>query len=200
MNTDNGRREQLTLELLNAVDRDHNISQRSLAEEMGIALGLTNSYLKRCVRKGWIKISTAPANRYLYYLTPTGFAEKSRLTARYLSNSLSFYREAGESCLRTFHACNEAGYRKVLLAGDSDLAEIAAIRALEAGIEVEGVYDPNPGRKRCAGRPLLPSYIEAPGHDAIVLTDLSDPRGMLEHVKSIAEGLPIFSPDILRIG
>jgi len=28
-----------------------------------------------------MKIKQAPANRYVYYLTPKGFAEKSRLTA-----------------------------------------------------------------------------------------------------------------------
>ena len=44
---------------------------------MGVALGLANSYLKRCIRKGFIKITEAPANRYLYYLTPQGFAEKA---------------------------------------------------------------------------------------------------------------------------
>ena len=67
---------QLTLGLLQAIDEREDISQRHLAQEMGVALGLANSYLKRCVKKGWIKISTAPANRYLYYLTPIGFAEK----------------------------------------------------------------------------------------------------------------------------
>ena len=63
------------------VEENSQITQRSLASELGIALGLTNAYLKRCVRKGWVKINQAPANRYAYYLTPRGFAEKSRLTA-----------------------------------------------------------------------------------------------------------------------
>ena len=70
------KEQQLTLELLQAIDSKDDISQRHLAQEMGVALGLANSYLKRCVKKGWIKMTTAPANRYLYYLTPMGFAEK----------------------------------------------------------------------------------------------------------------------------
>jgi DNA-binding MarR family transcriptional regulator len=69
------------LGLLQAIEQKDNISQRHLAQEMGVALGLANSSLKRCVKKGGIKITTAPANRYLYYLTPNGFAEKARLTA-----------------------------------------------------------------------------------------------------------------------
>ncbi|MEK7815199.1 MAG: winged helix-turn-helix transcriptional regulator, partial [Pseudomonadota bacterium] len=93
MNTKTDREEQLVLELLDAVGRKNDVSQRHLALHMGVALGLANSYLKRCIRKGFIKISEAPANRYLYYLTPTGFSEKSRLTAKYLASSFHFYRQ-----------------------------------------------------------------------------------------------------------
>src|SRR3989338_5820861 len=101
MNTRTDREEQFVLEVLDAVGKRSDLSQRSLAGDMGIALGLANSYLKRCIRKGFIKISEAPANRYLYYLTPKGFTEKSRLTAKYLSYSFAFYRKAGDSCIRT---------------------------------------------------------------------------------------------------
>ena len=90
MNTERDREEVLTLEILDVIQKQSDVSQRHLAQHLGVALGLANSYLKRCVRKGLIKITEAPANRYLYYLTPMGFAEKSRLTARYLNYSFSF--------------------------------------------------------------------------------------------------------------
>ena len=96
MNGKDEREEQLVLELLDQVGKKNNVSQRHLARHLGVALGLANSYLKRCIRKGFIKITEAPANRYLYYLTPKGFTEKSRLTAKYLSSSFSFYRKAAE--------------------------------------------------------------------------------------------------------
>jgi DNA-binding MarR family transcriptional regulator len=73
------------LGLLAAVERDSALTQRHLARELGIALGLANAYLRRCTKKGLIKMRQAPLNRYAYYLTPRGFAEKSRLTAEYLS-------------------------------------------------------------------------------------------------------------------
>jgi len=88
------RQSQLTLELLQAIDQKDDISQRHLAQEMGVALGLANSYLKRCVKKGWVKMTTAPANRYLYYVTPTGFAEKARLTADFFTTSLALFRQS----------------------------------------------------------------------------------------------------------
>ena len=55
-----GESEEIVLAVLNAVERDHQITQRSVAQELGIALGLANAYLKRCVRKSrrrWIDFS-----------------------------------------------------------------------------------------------------------------------------------------------
>src|SRR5690349_8309728 len=86
--------DRILLGLLESVERDGGQSQRRIASELGIALGLVNAYLKRCVKKGLVKVSEAPARRYAYYLTPQGFAEKSRLTVEYLSHSFSFFRQA----------------------------------------------------------------------------------------------------------
>jgi len=72
------KEESLTLEILQTIDEHNDVTQRHLADNLGVALGLANSYLKRCVKMGLVKIHQAPANRYLYYLTPKGFAEKSK--------------------------------------------------------------------------------------------------------------------------
>ena len=84
----------ITLGLLNAVHDNSVASQRSMADTLDIALGLANAYLKRCVKKGLIKVRQAPANRYAYYLTPKGFTEKSRLTAEFLTQSFHLFRRA----------------------------------------------------------------------------------------------------------
>src|SRR5580765_2856373 len=98
---DREEEERIVLNLLNSVD-DGAQSQRRIAEELGIALGLVNAYLKRCVKKGLVKVSEAPARRYAYYLTPRGFAEKSRLTVEYLGFSFSFFRQARAECAEIF--------------------------------------------------------------------------------------------------
>ena len=90
--------ERIVLGLLSSVETDGARSQRRMAAELGIALGLVNAYLKRCVKKGLVKVNDAPARRYAYYLTPQGFAEKSRLTVQYLSDSFSFFRKAKGDC------------------------------------------------------------------------------------------------------
>jgi ribosomal protein S25 len=66
--------DEIVLGVLDAVERNQHITQRVVANELGIALGLANAYLKRCVRKGLVKISEVPRRRYAYYLTPQGFA------------------------------------------------------------------------------------------------------------------------------
>src|ERR1700749_1759213 len=111
--------ERIVLGLLSSVESDGARSQRHIAAELGIALGLVNVYLKRCVKKGLVKVNDAPARRYAYYLTPTGFAEKSRLTVRYLSDSFSFFRLAKGDCARVFEQAKASGYARLLLAGKS---------------------------------------------------------------------------------
>lgn len=201
MNTDPTRDETLTLEILDAIGRDERVSQRHLAGSMGVALGLANSYLKRCIRKGLVKVTHAPANRYLYYLTPKGFAEKSRLTARYLSYSLSFYRKAGESCLRVFDECELNGWRRLLLCGLSDLAEIATLRAMERDIVVVGYLDLEPAssRKKFLSRPVWREYPAAESHDACLLTELQAPQQHFEQLQGLATADRILVPDVLTV-
>ena len=113
---DNAR---IVLGLLEFVERDGAQSQRKLASDLGIALGLVNAYLKRCVKKGLLKISQAPPRRYAYYLTPHGFAEKSRLTVEYLSTSFSFFRRAREDCSSVLNAARARGWNRIALFGVS---------------------------------------------------------------------------------
>ncbi|NOZ10103.1 MAG: winged helix-turn-helix transcriptional regulator [Gammaproteobacteria bacterium] len=199
MNAPEDREARLTLGLLSAIDGHSDVSQRHLARDMGVALGLANSYLKRCVRKGYVKMREAPANRFLYYLTPKGFAEKSRLTTRYLTNSLTFYRQAAESCSHAFAVCCEKGHRKVLLCGYSDLAEIALLRAMEFEIEIIGVFDRSVAHKHFYSRPVWASLKSVPNYDIALLTDLNS---TVEHYYKLVDTLGedrVMVPGVLDI-
>ena len=109
------RKDGITLNVLSAVEADSKVTQRSLATDLGVALGLTNAYLKRCVDKGLVKINHVPRNRYLYYLTPQGFSEKARLTAEYLRSSLNFYRRARDECKEIIVRCEKKGIKNIIL-------------------------------------------------------------------------------------
>jgi DNA-binding MarR family transcriptional regulator len=181
---DNAR---IVLGLLESVERDGAQSQRKLASDLGIALGLVNAYLKRCVKKGLLKIGQAPPRRFAYYLTPHGFAEKSRLTVEYLSSSFSFFRRAREDCSAVLKVAHARGWTRVALVGVSDLAEIATLCALEQGISIVAVVDAKCASDRFVGTPVVASIAAVPGgFDALVVTDLEATR---ESVRAVADEL-----------
>lgn len=175
--TDNAR---VMLSLLASVERDGGQSQRRLASDLGIALGLVNAYLKRCVKKGLVKVRQAPARRYAYYLTPQGFAEKSRLTVEYLSDSFSFFRQARTDCAEVFAAARARGFGRVVVAGKSDLAEIARICALDAGVDIVAIVDPLATATTFVGLAVVPDFNDAEPFDAIVVTDHRATRATFE--------------------
>jgi DNA-binding MarR family transcriptional regulator len=201
---------EIVLGLLTSIERDSAITQRKLAGDLGIALGLANSYLRRCVRKGLVKMSQVPLNRYAYYLTPQGFAEKSRLTAEYLAVSLNFFRRARGDCALLLQQCAARGWRRVALYGAGDLAEIAVLSAGEAGIEAVCVIDPGAAGKRCAGLPVVADLAAArllagpSGLDGVILTDTQAPQARFEALLASAgdQGMTaccILAPSLLAV-
>jgi len=188
-----------TLEILQAIESNEDFTQRHLADQLGVALGLANSYLKRCVHKGLVKIHQAPANRYLYYLTPKGFAEKSRLTTEYLSSSFNFYRSASDSLTDIYTYCMGKEWRKVLFCGVSELAEIASIRAQEHGITHVGTWDPEESKIFFLDRPVWKSISNVENYDACLLTSLNNAGGMFESLCAQVDGERILTPSILGI-
>jgi DNA-binding MarR family transcriptional regulator len=191
--------ESVTLSILEAIDGKDELTQRHLADDLGIALGLANSYLKRCVRKGLVKIRQVPPKRYLYYLTPKGFAEKSRLTAQYLSYSFEFYRRAGESCIKLFRVCAERKLNRILLCGVSELAEIASLRAGEHGLRIIGTYDPSGTRNDFLGQPVWQRFEDVPEFDACLLTALTDPLSRYNELRDRIHEDRLLVPDVLGL-
>jgi DNA-binding MarR family transcriptional regulator len=189
---------EITLGVLDAVHENASVTQRSMAKELGIALGLANAYLKRCVRKGWIKVNQAPPNRYVYYLTPKGFAEKSRLTAEYLSSSFTFFRRARSQCEDAMAHCVRHGRRRVALVGRSELAEIAALCNSEFGLDLVLVDDGGDGA-RFFGLPVVASVDAAGAIDAAIVTDLGRPQAAYDALAHRLDGDRIFTASMLKV-
>ena len=196
-NVSQDKQSQLTLELLQAIEHKDDISQRDLAQGMGVALGLANSYLKRCVRKGWVKMSTAPANRYFYYLTPTGFAEKARLTASFFSTSLTLFRQAGSEYSEIFEQCKLNKRTRVLLGGFSDLTEIAIMRALQAQIELIGIYQPISERNEFFGVPVCSKSLECDSFDIVVMSSMEQTRELVIELEQVLGREKVIVPKML---
>ena len=180
---------EITLNVLTAVEGDSRVSQRALARRLGIALGLVNAYLKRCVKKGYIKVKQIPPNRYGYYLTPKGFSEKSRLTVKYLSISFGFFRQARQQCHEQLHRAQANGWRRLTLIGAGDLADIAALCACDAAPDLTIVHCPD-----------ADSALVSPGTvDGIMIVDVVAPQSAYD---AVAESYPserILAPELLNI-
>lgn len=190
----------ILLDLLTAVERDEAQTQRSLSGEMGVALGLANAYLRRCVRKGWIKVREAPARRFLYYVTPTGFAEKARLTAEYLSASFDLFRTARGQCDALIEQCQQRGWRRVALVGIGDLAEIAALSALGSDVEIVAVVAPGPSNQtHIAALPVVATLAAAGPVDAVILTDIRTPQATWEALAETVAPERLLVPAMLRV-
>lgn len=190
---------EIVLGVLSAIERDNNITQRSVARELGIALGLANAYLKRCVRKGLVKVRQAPAKRYAYYLTPKGFGEKSRLTAEYLSYSFAFFRNARSQLSGLMALAVARRQYRMLLIGSSDLAEIATLCARDHGIEIVGVVDAKRRSGRFSGFPVFDSIDAAGPFDVAVITDMSTPQRAYERAVALLGRGCVLVPPLLRV-
>ena len=191
-----GPETEITLGVLDAVEQNAQVTQRTVASELGIALGLANAYLKRCMRKGWIKVKQIPPNRYLYYVTPKGFAEKSRLTAEYLGSSFTFFRRARAQLEEAMGACAARGWKRVALYGSGELTEIGALCNAEFHLDLVVVAA---GAARVGGVAAVATLDEAGALDAVIVTDLAKPQVAFDALKARMAPERILTPRLLRI-
>ncbi|MBN1517991.1 winged helix-turn-helix transcriptional regulator [Candidatus Sumerlaeota bacterium] len=167
------------LEMLEIIERsqDGSINQRGIARETRMALGLVNSCLRRLARKGLVKVKEAPGRRYLYYLTPKGFAEKSRLTYEYIRYSVHFYGEARERCRKAMEQLAKEQRTRIALIGGGDLAEIAYLTLQELGLEFAGLFDDERAGQMFFGVKVRPvQEAQTAACDACIYTGLQHPE------------------------
>lgn len=188
------REQEIVLRLLEQVAEDETLSQAKFAKQIGIAKGLANAYFNRCLQKGWIKLRQVPKQRFLYYLTPQGFAEKANLTAEFLSASYTFYRRAREDLGAAMEEAAAHGHKSLAILGAGELAEIAAIVADEHPVEIVGVYDPVCDRRRIAGYPVVGDWKRLGDADAAVLATVENAQRLYKTFVADHAEVPVYVP------
>ncbi len=113
-----------TLTLFNTVESSSEINQRQLARELDVSLGLTNTYFQRVLKKGWIRAKQVKPRRWLYFLTPQGVLEKSRLSLSYLHRTLDSFRELKSKGDVHLRILSNKGVSGIHLCGEDDLTEV----------------------------------------------------------------------------
>lgn len=175
--------QKVMVHLLSEIERNPSFTQRGLAGELNIALGLMNQYLKRCITKGWIRASQVSPRRITYFLTPSGFLEKSHMVKDYLARSMSFFRDAKSQCEEAFEHCKSQGWVNIALVGEGDLADIA-ILVISADNFVIDVVSPDADLKK---------------YDAVIITDVMNPQGTYDLIKHKVDYHKLLTLNLLHI-
>jgi DNA-binding MarR family transcriptional regulator len=136
------------LTLLEQIERDPDVTQASLAALLGVAVGTVNWHLKRLISKGYIKVKRAQRRKLRYIITPEGIALRARLTINYVENSMRLYRRTRQQVRELLLEVKAAGYDRVRIQGDGDIADVCRLTCLEQGVAVVDV----------AGVPVLDAH------------------------------------------
>ncbi len=146
--------ERRNLQALEAIADDASLTQRTLSSKLGIALGLTNIYLKRLIHKGYVKCVNLQANRLRYLLTPKGIAEKSRLTYEFMQYSLFLYGRVREHLQIVLEPYTHGDLKRVAVYGTGEAAELAYLSLTALGLEMVAVFDDSGAAGHFLGRPV----------------------------------------------
>jgi DNA-binding MarR family transcriptional regulator len=124
------------LAILEHIETDPDVNQSTLATQLGVAVGTVNWHLKRLIAKGYVKIKRAERKKLRYIITPEGIALRARLTVDYIEQQFKLYRNTRQRVSEQIEHLRQAGYKKVKLVGEGEVAEICKLSCLEQGLEI----------------------------------------------------------------
>ena len=124
------------LSLLTTIEQNPDVSQATLADELGVAVGTINWHLKRMIAKGYVKVKRAQRKKLRYIITPEGIALRAALTVDYIKNSFDLYRRVRERTNLCLEQLESAGYQSVNVLGEDEVAEVVRLTCLEQGVAV----------------------------------------------------------------
>jgi DNA-binding MarR family transcriptional regulator len=124
------------LALLETIEGDPDVNQASIAKQMDVAVGTVNWHLKRLIEKGYVKIKRANRKKLRYIITPEGIALRARLTVDYIEQQFLLYRNTRQHVREHIERVRAAGFDRVALQGEGDVADICRLTCLEQGVAI----------------------------------------------------------------
>ncbi len=124
------------LTLLTSIEQNPDVSQATLADELGVAVGTINWYLKRLISKGYVKVKRAQRKKLRYIITPEGIALRAALTVDYIRTSFDLYRHTRKKTTNAIDEIRFNGYTQVNILGEGEIAEVCKLTCMEAGMTV----------------------------------------------------------------
>jgi len=124
-------------ELLNEIAKDSMVTQASLSKRLGIAVGSVNWYIKRLIKRGYVKVSHLDRTRLKYDLTPEGMSVFTERAMQYAKDSLTIYKRFRQMAKEIVLELNKRKVNQVYLEGDDEIMDILRLTCLEAGMTLE---------------------------------------------------------------
>jgi DNA-binding MarR family transcriptional regulator len=124
------------LALLEHIESNPDVTQASLATQLGVAVGTVNWHLKRLIEKGYIKIKRAKRKKLRYIITPEGIALRTLLTLDYIEQQFLLYRNTRQRVREHLEQIKIAGYAEASILGEGDVADICRLSCLEQGVAI----------------------------------------------------------------
>jgi|GEM_PF-471795 len=126
-------------DLLNEIGQDPMVTQASLSQRLGIAVGSVNWYIKRLIHRGWVKVSHLDRTRLKYDITPDGMAVFTQRALLYARDSLKVYGDFRKKAKALVAELQQKNISDVYLEGEDDEAlDILRLTCIEAGIHLSG--------------------------------------------------------------
>jgi DNA-binding MarR family transcriptional regulator len=122
--------------MLEQIEHDPDVTQASLAAQVGVAVGTVNWHLHRLIAKGYVKVKRAQRRKLRYIITPEGIALRARLTVNYIETSMRLYRRIRQRVRELLIDMHHGGYNSILVQGDGDIADICKLTCMEQGITI----------------------------------------------------------------
>ena len=143
------------LRLLEEVEIKPEVSQRHLANQLGVALGVANLLVKNLAKKGYIRATRAGWKRWVYNLTPAGIGRKAQLTARYVERVLDHYSRVRMLLQKDFQDVSFSAESRMAIYGTGELAELMYMILKEMGVTQIDFVDKD-GDKEFLNKKVLP--------------------------------------------
>ncbi|MCJ7724527.1 MAG: winged helix-turn-helix transcriptional regulator [Anaerolineales bacterium] len=124
------------LSLLEQIEHDPDVSQATLATQLGVAVGTVNWHIKRLIAKGYVKVKRAERRKLRYIITPEGIALRARLTVDFIERSFDLYRKTRKRVQEHLASLRQAGINHVRITGEGDVVDICRLTCLEQGITI----------------------------------------------------------------
>ncbi|PAT01103.1 hypothetical protein CI105_08210 [Candidatus Izimaplasma bacterium ZiA1] len=166
--------------ILDLIEKDKNITQREISLEIGVVVSMVNNYLVEYQRKGYINRIYLSTKTVEYFVTEKGNQRKKLLNIEYLNESLKVYNSAKKNIVDFLNQIIQSGFKKVILYGAGEVAEILLQTILldnEIDIEVLGVIDDDvkkTNKMLVTSKIIQFNDIETVQHDGILISSFAD--------------------------